>query len=151
MEAARDDPTTLQWFKLLLVNDKDLPGSVASCDYLERARAALKVAKKTAQEVVRDYLALLWEHIVDSITKAQRKSIVDQFRFRVVLTVPATWADEPRIVGILEQAATQAGIKAHRDCGQTTLNFAAEPEAAAFSEMKDSEHQNSFQVYRMYF
>lgn len=145
-EAPADSPGTLQWFKLLLVDAKDLPPSIASSQYLRQARSTAEAAHKSPQDITRDYLSLLWAHTVEVMRENQGKSVVDVLPFRVVLTVPATWAAIPKIVNLLEKAAEQAGITAHRDCGATTLKIVAEPEAAAFAVIKDAERMEHFYV-----
>jgi len=60
-EASTDDPTTLHWFKLLLVDDKDMTAGIQSCSYIQEAKVALRKAGKQPQEVVRDYLSQVWD------------------------------------------------------------------------------------------
>ena len=134
-EAASDDPATIQWFKLLLVEEQHLPENIKSCDYLKRARSALRDVGKTAQEVVKDYLALLWERTLDTLRSNYPSTVLNAFPFRVVLTVPATWAEYA--ADRLHRAAVEAGIMDSRPCGATTLDIVAEPEAAAFATMVD--------------
>lgn len=102
------------------------------------ATSALRAAHKLPQDVVKDYLSAIWKHTIDNICKQQRRSIVELFPFRVILTVPSTWAKHPDAINRLNEAAKQAGILDVRDAGKTELDFVAEPEAAAFATLEDS-------------
>jgi molecular chaperone DnaK (HSP70) len=145
-QAAKDDPSTIQWFKLLLVDDKNMDDNIRTCEYISSARDAISKAKKQPQEVVKDYLALVWEHIVESMAKFLGDDVVESFPFRVVLTVPATWFETPRASDRLQEAAKEAGIMDHRVCGATQLDVASEPEAAAFQVLRDSREDQNISV-----
>jgi molecular chaperone DnaK (HSP70) len=136
-EASLDDPTTLRWFKLLLVDDRDMKQEIKTCPYIKKARSSLEASQKQPQEVVQDYLSLLWGHTIENLCKQQRRVIVDAMPFRVVLTVPATWAKTPNATERLRRAAERAGILDDRPCGETKLHVVAEPEAAAFAIMME--------------
>jgi hypothetical protein len=145
-QASKDDPATLQWFKLLLVDEKDMAPEVKSCSYILEAKAALKRAGKQPQEVVRDYLSLVWAYTIESINKHFRHEIIDYLPFRVVLTAPATWATTPNASERLFQAAQQSGILDKRSCGDTVLKIVAEPEAAAFATLLDACRDRELEV-----
>lgn len=127
----------IQWLKLLLVNEDDLDDHLKHSPQLNRARELLRLAGKDAIETVADFLKLLWDHVLKNVRQSIGNRLVDKTPFRVVLTIPAIWKTD--VVARMRQAARQAGILADRSCGQTTLSFITEPEAAAlatFSDMK---------------
>jgi hypothetical protein len=132
-----DDPTTFAWFKLLLVDDKDMKEETKTCPYIKKARSSLEASKRQPQEVVKDYLSLIWQHTIENLYKHQTRVVVNALPFRVVLTVPATWAKTPNATDRLRQAAEQAGILDDRPCGDTELDVVAEPEAAAFASIME--------------
>jgi molecular chaperone DnaK (HSP70) len=146
-DASPDDVDTLQWFKLLLVEDRDMKENIRNCDYIKKAKASLAKAGKQPQEVVKDYLSLIWTQAVGSICKDMRRVIVDSMPFRVVLTVPATWGEIPYVSQRLVDAAELAGITANRRCGETKLDIASEPEAAAFSTLMDARSDRNLLVF----
>lgn len=75
-----------------------------------------------------------------------RRVVVDSMPFRVVLTVPATWGEIPYVSQRLADAAELAGITASRRCGETKLDIASEPEAAAFSTLMDARSDGNLLV-----
>jgi molecular chaperone DnaK (HSP70) len=132
----------IEWFKLLLLQPKDMKqpfvdDKIKDFSYIEDARKELKRLNKTAEDVTADYLKLLWKHILADIKREVGDSAVDSQPFRVVMTYPAIWPLYAQ--GRLTQAATMAGIKDARDCGETILKLCAEPEAAALAVMEDGE------------
>jgi hypothetical protein len=145
-QASADDPATLQWFKPLLMDEKDMNPETKSCSYILEARAALKKARKQPQEVVRDYLSLVWTYTIESMKKYVTPFLIDSLPFRVVLTVPATWSMIPNVSARLYQAAQQAGILDKRSCGYTELNMVAELEAAAFATLVDARRDRELAV-----
>lgn len=145
-EASTDDPATLQWFKLLLVDDKDMTAGIQSCSYIQEAKAALKKAGKQPQEVVRDYLSEVWEYTLKIMHKNLPSDIIDSLPFRVVLTAPAIWTKEGKAYARLEQAAEQAGIRKERNGLVTDLRIVSEPEAAAFATLSDARKDRELKV-----
>ncbi|KAM7215780.1 hypothetical protein V8F06_008803 [Rhypophila decipiens] len=127
------DTDPVRWFKLLLLNEEDIGGELRSSEFLIRGRRMLRENSKSAEDLVADYLRLLWEHVTDSIIKARGASVVDAMTFHVVVTVPAIWKDYAR--DKMRTAAQMAGILVSRPAGDTTLSFAPEPEAAALSTL----------------
>jgi hypothetical protein len=149
--ASTDDPATLRWFKLLLVDEKDMTPEIKACSYIQEAKAALKNADKQPQEVVRDYLSLVWTYTIESMHRHLGKELVDGLPFRVVLTAPATWSTIPNVLAKLERAAEQAGIADERPCGNTKLDIVQEPEAAAFATLVDVRKDRQLQVSYFWF
>lgn len=99
------------------------------------ARKMLAEEGLSAVELVGQYLHNLWEHILDTITRARGNEFVDTLKFHVVITPPAIWKGYARQG--MKEAAQMAGILANRSAGQTTLSFAPEPEAAALSTISE--------------
>lgn len=125
------DADPIRWFKLLLLKEEDLPADLRDAEYLIRARKTLREHKKSATDLIADYLKCLWQHILQTVHKARGKSVVEGLTFHVVITVPAIWKGYARQG--MEAAARKSGILAARAAGSTTLAFAPEPEAAALA------------------
>jgi molecular chaperone DnaK (HSP70) len=126
-----------KWFKLLLIDDQDLPDDVRSSTKLKEARAYLKKHNKTPIQVIAQYLGLLWNHCNQRIIETVSKNLVNYSKFHIVLTVPAIWPDYAR--GRMREAAKEAGMLEKRIAGDTELNIISEPEAAALATLSDME------------
>jgi hypothetical protein len=126
----------IEWFKLLLLRPEDMKPPIID-DKIKDAREELRRLNKSAEDIIADYLKLLWQHVLADMKKDLGEAAVDSQRFRVVMTFPAIWPLYAQ--GRLIQAATMAGIKDLRTCGETDLQLCAEPEAAALAVMEDSE------------
>lgn len=135
----------IQWFKLLLLRPEDMKqpfmdDKIKDFRYIKEAREELRRLNKTAEDVVADYLKLLWQHIIADMKRdlgTSGAAAVDGQPFRVVMTFPAIWPLYAQ--SKMRQAATMAGILDHRNCGETRLDLCAEPEAAALAVMEDCE------------
>ncbi|KAH6702000.1 hypothetical protein BKA61DRAFT_561267 [Leptodontidium sp. MPI-SDFR-AT-0119] len=130
----------LQWFKLLLLRDEDIGPpymdvGVRDSAYIKEAREMLKKLNKSAEDVVADYLGLLWKHLLKAIRTALGQASVDGQPFRVVITFPAIWPLYAQ--SRMRQAAYTAGILDQRHGGETKLTLCPEPEAAAIAVMDD--------------
>ena len=134
----------LQWFKLLLLNDDDLPGHLKSAEQLKKAREILQLSGKSVEDVITDYLSRLWKHVISSVSRQLGQNLVDRMPFRVVLTVPAIW--KPYACKKMSDAARRAGIVTDRDCGPTSLKIVTEPECAARATLADLEERPDVQV-----
>ncbi|KAI0387656.1 actin-like ATPase domain-containing protein [Hypomontagnella monticulosa] len=134
----------IQWLKLLLVNEDDLDEHLKGSPQLNHARELLKRAEKDAIEAVADFLRLLWDHVLTKVRESIGKRLVDITPFRVVLTIPAIW--KTSVVARMRQAVKQAGILADRSCGQTTLSFITEPEAAALATFSDMKRRPDIEI-----
>jgi len=132
----------IQWFKLLLLRPEDMKqpfmdDRIKDFRYVKVAREELRRLNKSAEDVVADYLKMLWQHILADMKRDLGDASVDGQPFRVVMTFPAIWPLYAQ--SRMRQAATMAGILDHRDCGETRLDLCAEPEAAALAVMEDNE------------
>jgi hypothetical protein len=134
----------VKWFKLLLLDEKQMGDDTKDSAQILKARKLLKQAGKTPQQAVSDYLRFLWKHVIASIEQDMGEIAVGGTPFRVVLTVPAVWTT--KAVKRMRQAAVDAGILANRLAGETTLHFVSEPEAAALATFQDLKSFPNFQV-----
>ena len=76
------------WIKVLLEENHKYVTKVAT---VKDSNTMLKKLDKTAQEVVADYLKLLWDYTLDDIKKLH-PDYQNIFALRVILTVPAIWS-----------------------------------------------------------
>lgn len=104
---------------------------------VEVTRAQLKNLRKTAVEVISDYLRFLWKHILERLRIRLTAPALDNMALKIVLTVPAIWDHNAQQQML--SAATTAGMLDYRSCGQTEITLLAEPAAAALATYFDSE------------
>lgn len=125
----RPEDSRIQYIKLLLDPDQELPPFVSRTE-LERQ---LKTHKKTAVNAAADFLTKVHETTVQELVKRFGQTFMDKATIDYVLTVPAVWSD----------AAKDATISAANMTGfASSLRMISEPEAAAvyaLSTMKPSE------------
>ncbi|KAM0209640.1 hypothetical protein ACHAQI_006381 [Fusarium lateritium] len=138
------DKEPLKWFKLLLIGPKDLPTDVARSSQLQEARRLRNKIKKEPIEIIATFLRKLWDHSLDSITRAIGADILKRTKLQVVITLPAIWP--PYAQQRMKQAAQQSGILDGRPAGATTLRFISEPEAAALATIKDLAKRSNIQT-----
>ncbi|KAI1749158.1 hypothetical protein F4782DRAFT_533771 [Xylaria castorea] len=138
------DVQPIQWFKLLLVEKKDLPVNLQYSSHIQTARDMMEKAGKTAVELVGDYLKVLWEHIISEIKDEKGASLVGGTRYHVVLSVPAIWKDDAR--DRMRQAAERAGILEDRVAGKTSLDFVSEPEAATLATLPELDNRDDLAI-----
>ncbi|KAK1625478.1 hypothetical protein BDP81DRAFT_463979 [Colletotrichum phormii] len=117
----------LKWFKLLLVDERDLPENIQDSSQIATARRLAKSANKEPC-------------IVSTVGDA----MVKMCRFHVVITLPAIWPDYAK--ARMRRAAEDAGLLKPRPAGETSLSFISEPEAAALATMKDLSKMPTAQV-----
>jgi molecular chaperone DnaK (HSP70) len=136
----------VKWFKLLLLDDSEMQDSARHSKQIERARILLQKAGKTPIEAVADYLQFLWEHTMAAIKEdpSMGEHVVEGTPFQVVITVPAVWSHNA--CRKMTKAAAKAGILAPRLCGDTTLSFVSEPEAAALATFQDLKSRPDLKV-----
>ncbi|ROW09511.1 hypothetical protein VMCG_02170 [Cytospora schulzeri] len=131
---AKKVPEALQWFKLFLVDESDLPADVRGSTQLSEARDRLQTLGMTAVDVVASFLKLLWLHCLEKMKVAEGEDTVDTSRLHVVVTLPAIWQNDAQ--ERMRQAVDRAGIlNARRGVGKTTLDLVSEPEAAALAAL----------------
>ncbi|KAK2038571.1 actin-like ATPase domain-containing protein [Colletotrichum somersetense] len=125
----------MRWFKLLLVDEVDLPDNLRTSSKIATARKAVKDANKDPVDVITSYLRRLWNHSIESIDLSTGNDLVNMCKFHVVVTLPAIWPEYAKTR--MQRAAKNAGLLEERPAGQTTLAFITEPEAAALATMRD--------------
>ncbi|UPK98618.1 hypothetical protein LCI18_009553 [Fusarium solani-melongenae] len=129
------DKDPLKWFKLLLLDDKDVPSEVANSAQLLEARRLRKGLNKDPVEIIGCFLRQIWNHSIDSIKRSVGPDLLRRSKFHVIITVPAIWPHYAQ--QRMKQAANMSGILQARDCGETVLRFISEPEAAALATLRD--------------
>ncbi|KAI0007067.1 hypothetical protein F4779DRAFT_643474 [Xylariaceae sp. FL0662B] len=129
----RDDVDPLQWIKLLLLEEDDLPDHLRQSEHLTRSRKKLKALNKNVVTVVADMFKLIWNHALRRIALIHDERVVNATPFHVVFTVPAIWPEYAN--QRMREAAVMAGILDDRLCGETTMSFISEPEAAAIESI----------------
>jgi molecular chaperone DnaK (HSP70) len=133
-----------KWFKLLLIDDKDLPDDVRDSTKIKEARAYLEKHNKTPIAVIAQYLRLLWNHCNQRITESVSRGLINYSKFHIVITVPAIWPEYAR--GRMREATKEAGMLEKRIAGKTELSFISEPEAAALATLSDMEGRCDIKV-----
>lgn len=131
------DADPIGWFKLLLLKDEDVPEHIRSSDFFLRAKRKVRDEGLAAQDMVADYLKLLWDHALEMILKSRGEHVVNNLRFHIVITVPAIWKGYAR--QSMQEAAQKAGLLNSRSAGKTRLTFVPEPEAAALATLAEEE------------
>lgn len=121
------------WIKILLEENHKYATMV---EPVKNSNTLLREVHKTAQEVVADYLKLLWEYTIDDIRK-HYPNYKDIYSLRVVLTVPAIWS--PAAKDKTLDAAKLAGMPGK-------IELVTEPEAAALATLKEKADENQLQV-----
>ncbi|OAQ91004.1 actin-like ATPase domain-containing protein [Purpureocillium lilacinum] len=106
---------SVRWFKLLLLEEKDVPKHVRCSTQFRAAREYQFDHKLDPVDMAASFLKHLWEHSLNLITRELGKELVDKSRFHIVITVPAMWP-----------------LYAHGR-RETRLNLLSEPEAAALA------------------
>ncbi|KAF5542336.1 mitochondrial-type heat shock 70 [Fusarium mexicanum] len=130
-----DSKDALKWFKLLLLDNDDVPIMVSRSSQMRCAQRLLDKIKKDPVEVIACYLRKIWNHAIDSIQRTVGAELLQKSPFHVVITLPAIWP--PYAQQRMKQAAKTSGIIDARSCGETKLRFISEPEAAALATIKD--------------
>ncbi|KAK0636532.1 hypothetical protein B0T17DRAFT_571447 [Bombardia bombarda] len=126
----------VKWFKLLLLDEDDLPSDVRNSNKIRAAREYLKKHNKKPVDVISLFLRHLLNHANQRIIDTISRSLVNYSKFHIVMTLPAIWPDYAR--ARMREAATRAGMLARRCvAGDTELTFISETEAAALATLVD--------------
>ncbi|KAJ4156413.1 hypothetical protein NW754_008041 [Fusarium falciforme] len=121
-----------RWIKILLepkskYADEEL--------HVQGSNNLLGKVNKTVEEVVSDYLRLIWTYTKENIRKRVGDSNWENnFTLQVVLTVPAMWT--PAAKDKTLKAAQRAGLP-------QDIRLVTEPEAAALATLHDKAEENS--------
>ncbi|KAM0500933.1 hypothetical protein ACHAP8_004652 [Fusarium lateritium] len=127
------DMNPMKWFKLLLLNKKDITKE-AGGDSVQ-LRQTIEILESsgdtiTPVQAVGLYLKKVWDHTYHSLGSMID---IDNLPLRVAITVLAIWPDYAK--NLMREAAKIAGITKHRAIGETTLITVEEPEAAALASL----------------
>lgn len=135
---ANDTETSIEWPKLLLLKKDDLPPHLRESTSLNKARSRLQALRprKTAVDVVADYVKQLWMHAFGDddhrgyIDRHLRLHLhllpllkASEIRTHVIVTIPAIWKNDA--VHAMENALAASIL------GQPHISyeFMSEPEA----------------------
>lgn len=140
-----DDKDALKWFKLLLIDEKDMPAEITISSQFQRSRELLEIMKKSPIDAIACFLSKIWSHAMDNIESKLGKELVQNSEFQVVVTLPAIWPPYARYR--MEQAVEVSGIRSPRPCGNTTVCFISEPQAAALATMHDFRDTSTVKVW----
>jgi hypothetical protein len=121
----------LRWFKLLLVNERDLSTDVRDSEQLKNARDLMQKLNKTPVQVFSDYVRKIWEYSRERIAAAEEQQWASIYRIHFVVTLPAIWPHYVR--SRMLEAMRIAGLFDVTEKGNTTYSFISEPEAAALT------------------
>lgn len=124
---------SFKWMKILLEENHEY---TTKLEPVRDSNTLLRRLNKTADEVVSDYLKLLWEYTKDDIRRLHPE-FEDIYDLRVILTVPAMWSPTAKEKTI--QAARIAGMP-------NDIKLVTEPEAAALATLKDKAEESSLMV-----
>ncbi|KAM3449082.1 hypothetical protein MY3296_007197 [Beauveria thailandica] len=132
------DKDVVRWFKLLLLDEADLPRAVVEDPQFRQVRKQQERLRISPIELVACFLRSLWKHCMENITRALGSGEVDKCKLHIVMTVPAIW---PHYVQAhMKSAAGLAGMLQERSTSsvlRTTLEFLSEPEAAALAALAE--------------
>ncbi|KAL8708386.1 MAG: hypothetical protein Q9225_007610 [Loekoesia sp. 1 TL-2023] len=124
---------SFRWIKILLEENHKYATTV---EPVKNSNTLLRKVEKTAQDVVADYLKLLWTYTIEDIRK-HHPDYEEIFVLRVILTVPAIWS--PAAKDRTLQAAKKAGMP-------EDIQLVTEPEAAALATLKEKADENLLKV-----
>lgn len=135
-QVVEDTETTIEWPKLLLLDNTDLPDHLRHSSKLRIARQRMEAMGKTPVDLVADYLEKLWIHAMGHDEKPgfiagclpfdPRK-----FPIHVVITVPAIWKQNAQ--NLTEEALKRAIL------GTSSISFevTTEPQAAIMAHAEE--------------
>jgi hypothetical protein len=130
------DDCVLRWFKLLLIDEKDLPEKVRESSQVKAARGLLHKYNKTPVQVFADYLTNVWAHSYPQIAAAEGDHFVQVYPLHFVVTLPAIWPHYVR--KRMTEAMQLAGLLELSAVGSTKISFISEPEAAALTSLNEN-------------
>jgi molecular chaperone DnaK (HSP70) len=121
----KPEETRLRCIKLFLDRSQKLPHFVSPLD----TAAQLRKYNKTVMEAVSDYLAQIYKHTMETLTRRYGETFMSLTKVQFVLTVPAVWSDSAKDATL--KAAEKAGMGKRHE-----LQLISEPEAAAVYTLK---------------
>lgn len=135
----------LEWFKIMLLEPKDVPPHLATAPKYLEALEILKGLHKSPTWILSAYLREIWKHTMEVILRSVGSSCVDACHIYIVMTLPASWPHyvQKRVT----DAAESAGMLNPRIAGGVPkLSFISEPEAAAIATLQDVTTQPEIRV-----
>lgn len=123
--------TCIECFKLCLDPNLRPPDFVS----LPNIYAQLQKHGKSVQDVVRDYLQMLYDHTITMLTRSLGQTFVENTKIEFILTCPAVWSDRSKNATL--QAAEGTGMA--KSC---KIRLISEPEAAALYTLKTIQPKN---------
>lgn len=129
---AKDE--AFKWFKILLEPNHKYHDGVQE---VRDSSRLLKSMNKIPEEVVADYLGILWEYTLEDIRKDRGEGWRKDYALKVVVTVPAMWSHAAKEK--TKKAAIMAGMP-------DNITMITEPEAAALSVLRDKSDDDALGV-----
>lgn len=120
------DGSTLEWFKLALVADKDLPPRLRVSPKLKETKKKMRDLGLNATQVMAHYMEKIWTHALAEMKKYIGEDF-ESIPIHVVITIPAIWCNQA--IEVMKTAAGLSILKS-RPVGLITSEFLSEPEAA---------------------
>jgi len=127
------DTVPFSWMKILL--------DPSHRYYREAPRIQEMIARlgqigKTAEDIVSDFLKLVWDHTLATLRRLHEE--LELYTWQVVLTVPAVWSPAAKEKTL--RAAIKAGMPA------ANIQLVPEPEAAALAVLKAKVEDNTVKI-----
>lgn len=138
------DAKIVSWFKLLLLDDCDVPAEVVASSQFAEVKRAQETTGMNGVDLIAAYLRKLWGHSMKTIKRAEGAYVVERCDLRIVVTVPADW--RPYTHDRVHRAVQLAGIHDHPGTGKVTVGLLTEPEAAAIATLRDMGKKASVEV-----
>lgn len=128
------DEITMEWFKLAIVPDKDLPSHLRDSSKLKETKKNMRDLDINAGQVMAKYMEKIWAHAQDEIRKSVGRRDFKSMPIHVVITIPAIWGNEA--IQIMEKAAALSILQS-QSAALPTYEFLSEPEAAVQAYAKE--------------
>lgn len=136
-EVVPQDHLSLAWLKIMLETGAEDPKYATGVKSITDDNSViLQSLRKTADDVVSDFLSELWRYTREDIRKRVSRTTWEE-SVQVVLTVPAVWSGAAKERTM--KAAQRAGIGG-------SLTLLSEPEAAALATLSGKAGGNTLKV-----
>lgn len=122
-----DDAVTMEWFKIAIVPNKDLPSHLRESAKLKETEKNMRDLGVNAGQVMAQYMDEIWSHAKAEILKSVGKRDFESMPIHVVITIPAIWGNQA--IQTMKEAAASSILQSCA-AGLTTYEFLSEPEAA---------------------
>lgn len=86
---AKGSAGSLEWFKLLLVDEDDLSAEARDSEHVRKARTSLDDLAMTPEHVISEHLRSMWDRCLEKMKQEVSQATVDKSRFHIVITLPA--------------------------------------------------------------